>query len=88
VEPFRELAMDPDIRRVRTAVGSAFGEFTERREERKTEAARWEQYEREEAAEREKHAQKDAADSASRRVVYEGMKLVEKGGRPWPPPSE
>jgi hypothetical protein len=88
VEPYREVALDRDVGVVRAGLRGLFDELTYKREQRAAEndrLRRWEAEQREEFARREAEARRQAD---AQRVVFEGMKLVEKGGRPVGPAGD
>jgi hypothetical protein len=87
VEPYRELAFDQEAGHVRARLREVFDELDWKRAKRAEEAERIRQWEAENAqswAAQEENARKQAEES---RVVYEGMKVVERGGRPVGPAS-
>jgi hypothetical protein len=83
VPPFRPgAASDPGIRRLRTTLSAAFGEWEQKNTEYREEAerqGRWAEEHRDEWTAREEHARRQAE---QQRVVIEGGRIIERGGRP------
>jgi hypothetical protein len=81
IEPFRPIAADAGIGRLRRALADAFAEWQLKAEEHRAEAERVAAWEREHEAEWARKEEQARRDDAESRVIYEGMKLVSKGGR-------
>jgi hypothetical protein len=83
VEPFRPSAgIDPAIGQLRGTVRDALAEWEAKDAQRRAEAERQRRWNAEEAARAERGREQALREDAEARVRYEGMKLVERGGRP------
>jgi hypothetical protein len=84
VAPFRPLLGGGELRDFRNAVAAAFTEATGRRAEREAEAKRRRREEAELEAQAARHREREEREDKARRVVTEGMAVVERGGEPVP----
>jgi hypothetical protein len=83
LDPFRESS-DPAIHRFRAALSAAHSEFQQRRAEGQAHIEQTRRWEVEQKAERQRNEERMKAEDAARRVVYSGMRLVERGGQAVP----
>jgi hypothetical protein len=81
VEPYRARTGRGDIARLRGALGGLLAEFDARRAEREAERERVEQYEREQLAEFDRHAERLGREDAAARVVTADGAIESMGGR-------
>jgi hypothetical protein len=80
VEPYRERGGDRQVGLLRAALRRDFDEFEARRAAFETERERIAAFEREQEAERQRHAEELRRDADARRVVTEDGRVVERGG--------
>jgi hypothetical protein len=82
VEPFQSLGGDQRVWQLRGAIRGAFEGFLQWRADDAAERARQKAWEDENRPGWERRAQEAAAQQEAGRAVYEGMTLVERGGKP------